>query len=492
MKISDGSSSRVTRVSTPVARPATNTARPAVGHSLKSSFTAAPAAVPTGGDPNAQALLGLKRGATGTNVGIKQLQDDLVRMGYLDKSITSNSGYGNTFGPMTQAGVKKLQADKGLPVTGVVDQATVDALGPQVPPAPLVPGTTYPGAPAGDPAAAALVGLQKGTGTPAQVKQLQDDLLRMGYVGESFAKNGGYGKQFGPLTEGAVKQFQKDNGLPQTGVVDTNTATALAYPRPRPAGFAAGPAITQRAELGLPIGPAQTQADGSLRQNFDKGYVQVTEDGRLFVRNNANLDIVPPREVGTSSSIAQANESFVSQWGPTEWNSAQGAPMGYKDCGPTSALMALNALGLVPHPLPGDAEKAIDAIRDQAIGYDTSQSQLTGDGQMIRALEANGATTAQVRPLNAESMDAALAAGHPVMVGSSTTWSAWGQAQNAAGDYLNHGNPGGHYITVLGKAPNGNYIVADPLSKTGSIEVTSDQMTKLYAGAWGGIEVSRP
>lgn len=458
--------------------------------STQSSFTAI-AALPAGGDANAAALLGLKRGASGAPGAIKQLQDDLMRMGYLDKSVVSNSGYGNTFGPLTEGAVKKLQAANGIPVTGQVNQATVAALGPQTPPAPIIPGTTYPGAPAGDPNAAAVVGLQKGSGTPAQVKQLQDDLLRMGYVAPSFPQNSGYGKVFGPKTEAAVKQFQQDNGLPPTGVVDATTATALAGPRPLTAPVAAGPALANRAQLGLPTSAAQTLPDGSVRQNFDHGYVEATADGMLFVRTPAGADIVPPQKLGTASSVAEANQSFLSQWGPTPWNSAQGAPYGYEDCGPTSTAMALSALGIIPHPSPADAEKAIDGIRDQALGYDSTRSQGTGDGQLIKAIKANGANATTVSPLTIASVDAAIAAGHPLIVGSGSTWDAWGKTQSAAGDYLNHQNPGGHYVTVMGKAPDGNYIVADPLSKVGAIEVTPAQLQKLLAGAWDGVEVSR-
>lgn len=495
MKISD-SFSRTNRVSLPAA-PAKPTAAPApavkapIGHPAQSTFAAAPALPPVGGDANAAALLGMKRGAT-DGPKVKQLQDDLVRMGYLDKSITSNAGYGKTFGPMTETAVKKLQADKGLPVTGQVDAATVAALGPQTPPTPIVPGKTYPGAPAGDPNAAAIVGLQKGAGTPAQVKQLQDDLLRMGYVDASFTQNGGYGKQFGPKTEAAVMAFQKDNGLPTTGVVDVATATALAAPRPLPAPVAAGPALACRDQLGLPTGPAQTMPDGSVRQNFDKGYVEASAAGMLYVKTTAGQDIVPPRKLGTASSVAEANQSFLSQWGPTPFNSADGAPYGYEDCGPTSVAMSLAALGLIPPSSPADAEKTIDAMRDLALGFDSKYSDLTGDPQLIKALEASGAKAAVVDPLTADAINTALGAGHPVIVGSGSTWAAWGKDQSAAGDYLNHGNPGGHYVTVMGQAPNGNYIVSDPLSKTGAIEITRAQLDKLLTGAWDGIEVARP
>jgi hypothetical protein len=152
--------------------------------------------------------------------------------------------------------------------------------------------------------------------------------------------------------------------------------------------------------------------------------------------------------------------------------------------------MVLSELGLIPHPAPENAEKTIDSMRDAALGYDSTQSVGTGDGQLERGLRANGAKTTEIKP-DIDAIDAALVQGHPVIIGSSSTWAAWGQKACADGAYLNHQNPGGHYVTVLGKAPEGNYIIGDPLSKAGAIEATPDQMKTLLGTAWDGIEVSR-
>jgi len=263
----------------------------------------------------------------------------------------------------------------------------------------------------------------------------------------------------------------------------------LAGPRPLPAPVVTGLALAHRDVLGLPTSAAQTLPDGSVRQNFDHGYVLASADGMLYVRSPADLDLAPPQKLGAASSVAEANQNFLSQWGPTQWNSAQGAPYGYSDCGPTSVAMALGALGLLAHPSPGDAEKTIDAMRDAALGYDSTKSQNTGNGQLKRAIEANGGVATTIKPLTTAGIDAAIAAGHPMI--TSSTWAAWGKTQNAAGDYLNHRDPGGHFVTVMGKAPNGNYLVADPLSATGTIEVTPAQMQIAIGGAWDGLEVSR-
>jgi N-acetylmuramoyl-L-alanine amidase len=67
---------------------------------------------------------GLSRGDTGPNV--KKLQDALVKTGYMTRAQV-NTGYG-TFGPKTEAAVKKFQADKKLPTTGYYGDQTHAAL----------------------------------------------------------------------------------------------------------------------------------------------------------------------------------------------------------------------------------------------------------------------------------------------------------------------------------------------------------------------------
>ncbi|MCP3103122.1 N-acetylmuramoyl-L-alanine amidase [Myxococcus sp. K15C18031901] len=67
---------------------------------------------------------GLSKGDTGPKV--KQLQDALVKLGYLTKAQAA-TGPG-TFGAQTEAAVKKFQADKKLPTTGYYGDQTYAAL----------------------------------------------------------------------------------------------------------------------------------------------------------------------------------------------------------------------------------------------------------------------------------------------------------------------------------------------------------------------------
>lgn len=84
----------------------------------------------------------LQRGASGTEV--KQLQSALVKLGYMTQA-QMNTGPGS-FGPMTEAAVKKFQASHGVPSTGyygpMTRAAMAKALGISVPTTPTTPPTT--------------------------------------------------------------------------------------------------------------------------------------------------------------------------------------------------------------------------------------------------------------------------------------------------------------------------------------------------------------
>jgi len=309
--------------------------------------------------------------------------------------------------------------------------------------------SSFTPSPLGDPNASKLLGLTRGNvGTDGRIKQLQDDLIRGGYLSADVRSNSGYGNTFGPMTQTAVTKLQAAYGLPQTGRIDAATAAALG-------GASVTPPVVNPPVVTPPVTPP------------------------------------PAAGTGVATSVDQANQSFLSQWGGTPFNSASGAPYGYEDCGPTSVAMSLSQLGLIQHPSPADAELTIDHMRDQAFGYDTTKSQDTNDSELQKALAANGAQGTVVKPVSLASVDQAIANGHPMIVGTGTTWSAWGSKQNTAGAYLNHQNPGGHYVTVMGKAADGNYIVGDPLSKVGALEVTPRQLQTALSGAWDGLEVSK-
>ena len=94
--------------------------------------------------------------------------------------------------------LKRFQAEMRIPVTGLSDTATWQALIPLIQP----------------------------EDTGYGVRAVQSQLRAHGYtfsVGAAVMVDGVYG----PVTESAVKSFQSAAGLPATGVVDTATWLAL-------------------------------------------------------------------------------------------------------------------------------------------------------------------------------------------------------------------------------------------------------------------------
>ncbi|MCK6508490.1 LysM peptidoglycan-binding domain-containing protein [Myxococcota bacterium] len=251
--------------------------------------------------------------------------------------------------------------------------------------------------------------------------------------------------------------------------------------------------------------PALQQANGITNPNqIQAGQVLTLPNGSVTPPSNVStLPVTPPiLNHNLPSTTAQANSFFLTQWGPNTYNDPPGGsdiPFGYNDCGPTASLMALNALGITQRPNASDAHLHIDAMRDAILGWDTAQSQLLTSSQLKNGLEAHGATVTwlssdQTTQAQLNQLDQALANGNPIILGSNTTYQAWGSSQNTydatTDNYINSGDPRGHFATVLGRTANGGYIVGDPLVKGGTIEVTREQMLTALEGQWGSLIVS--
>lgn len=163
-----------------------------------------------GGGSDTATVVGLKAGALGNTV--KQLQQSLI-----DAGVTVRGGADGIFGPATAEALRSFQTAQGLQATGVVDQATAEALA--NPKAPSSPTT-------GSSDGYAVYG-ERGS----RVVDLQKALLGAGI---SFV--GGADGAFGSATAGAIMSYQRANGLSVTGKLDDATAKAL--------GLTAGPKPT--------------------------------------------------------------------------------------------------------------------------------------------------------------------------------------------------------------------------------------------------------
>lgn len=134
--------------------------------------------------------LPLERGDSGD--GVRQVQLLLTTAGYEPGPIDG------IFGPLTETAVEVFQDAENLAITGIVDEATWDALVAAVPDILMERGDR------GD-----------------DVRTLQQLLTSAGYDA------GVIDGIFGPLTESAVEAFQAANDLPVTGLVDQDTWDAL-------------------------------------------------------------------------------------------------------------------------------------------------------------------------------------------------------------------------------------------------------------------------
>ena len=152
--------------------------------------------------------------------GVRSLQTRLQNKGYYYGTIDG------VFGTDTQSAVIQLQRDSGLAQTGVVDGNVYAVLDGTTPPTPL-PGTTT---------------LQVGDQN-ARVLELQRQLTQVGYS----TPVTGY---FGTQTQQAVLSFQRAQGLPVTGIADSQTIAVL---RNASGGGVAVPQNSRRYIVVIPI-----------------------------------------------------------------------------------------------------------------------------------------------------------------------------------------------------------------------------------------------
>lgn len=138
----------------------------------------------------------LRRGDSGANV--RALQDSLVRLGHLTEA-QARTGPG-IYGPRTEAAVRDFQRANGLTPSGNYDAATADAM------------------------RAIMGGVERGS-RGNLVRALQDRLVELGYMTEAQVRTGP--GIFGRQTEAALKRFQAEHDIRQTGVLGPTTYAAL-------------------------------------------------------------------------------------------------------------------------------------------------------------------------------------------------------------------------------------------------------------------------
>jgi hypothetical protein len=232
-------------------------------------------------------------------------------------------------------------------------------------------------------------------------------------------------------------------------------------------------------------------ASGTDRRGATKMIVQ--NDGNFVMYNAQNQALwhtntvtscsppatpTPPKDT-TPTSKAQADKYFKTQFYNAQWN--PDGPGKSNNCGPTSVAMIVKLFGKEPSNL--SVQGSINYAR-QMMNVAPSWTGFTSDTQMM-----TGLTNAGLRATNRMSngtwaqLDQDLAAGKAVI-----TWGYY--APNWRYQFPNYSSTGegktDHINTILGKTPNGNYLVGDPMYRGGVVEMNRNQLAVFFSSGGGG------
>jgi len=198
-----------------------------------------------------------KRGERGDTV--LTVQNAIANAG-----ITVRGGIDGVFGWGTATSIQDFQLSKGLPTSGVLDEATAIALG-LVESAPAAAPAPAPAATASAPVFT-LSNLPKIGQRGDQVRVVQQSLVNAGIT-----VKGGVDGIFGRATTNSIRRFQRRSGLTITGTLNSQTAQRL--------GLVAAPAME------LAVFPVQGAC------SFVDGWHDHRGGGRLHI----GVDIIAPR-----------------------------------------------------------------------------------------------------------------------------------------------------------------------------------------------------
>jgi hypothetical protein len=157
-------------------------------------------------------------------------------------------------------------------------------------------------------------------------------------------------------------------------------------------------------------------------------------------------------------------------------------PWRSNNCGPASLAMALRAFGVPANGAtvqrPGDIERFIDETRFLMQGH-RNDGALTHPDDIHRGAAAAGLHTQTTSGIDA--IDRALAEGKMVVsLGNPAGYHARVGSNNAY--YYN----GLHFVLVTGKRGD-NYIINDPLSKVGPLEISRQELTNYLRTVYSGV-----
>ena len=203
-------------------------------------------------------------------------------------------------------------------------------------------------------------------------------------------------------------------------------------------------------------------------------------------------------------AMTNPNHLFKRQVRDAKWNTDSEAPLRSGNCGIASLAMAVEAYGLekggLDTPRHSKDQDTIDLVAhampaktDLVNGHHTHNWKTNGPlskngtgtfpSQITAAAKKLGLTSKYVARAKLSDLDAALAKGH-MMELAGKPGTQWARAMG----YDFHG---GHSVLVMGKTPDGRYLVMDPLSRKGPVKLTADQVRSYSTSGYTSVELWR-
>jgi hypothetical protein len=225
--------------------------------------------------------------------------------------------------------------------------------------------------------------------------------------------------------------------------------------------------VSKGTNLGYPTSD-RYQFSGGWKQDFQGGSLSTAPSAGGGSNNGGGNNTGSNNKLPQSASEAQA--FFKNQF---HQDPGLPAPPS-NNCGPASLAIVLKALGLEPS---GIGEQASINRAAELMGLNPTTHPDASDVDIEHGIQNAGGTWIDVGIGSTDqrwnTLNEALANQNPVI--------AFGNANPAWWSQIGYTNPRSvnHVIAILGKTSNGNYIVADPLSK-GVVEVPQSTLSKFF------------
>lgn len=330
-------------------------------------------------------------------------------------------------------------------------------------------------------AAVASAAIAPGDKSPA-VKAWQTQLVALGYLLNRDVK-GGDGT-FGPKTEAATRQFQRDHGLPVTGRLDAGTKAkavkALADVK------ALASTTLERGQVSEAVRVWQTKLvrAGYLTQaQMDTGpgvFGPQTRAATIAFQQNNGLVVSGRVGEATQAKMTKVIEAKPTAQGPvTVRNISQLFSNGTEDdwnrnanCGPATVAMIADAFGF--HPAGWSDGKLVDffggkgGVAGNGAGWPQVQT-------MARA--ANLSVTEPRYGADLDWVRAQLKAGKLIAANGN-------RGVTLDHSTYNDGVTGGHWIVIKGVDAAGNFLVEDP--STDCKKLSPSEMARYFNSRDGG------